>query len=132
MSAYNREIGAKIKSFRKKCGITQMGLANSVGVSYQQIQKYENGETKITVERLKQVADIFKIPINIFLENNRIFDKIYTIKEDVEYPDSLSINDLQSDELSLLKLYRSIKDDRVKEGLLWQLKGIHHHQTKNS
>jgi len=132
MSIYNREIGAKIKSFRKKCGITQMGLANSMGISYQQIQKYENGETKITVERLKQVADIFKIPINIFLENNIIFDKIYTIKEDVEFPDSFSINDLQSDELSLLKLYRSIKNDRVKEGLLWQLKGIHHHQTKNS
>lgn len=132
MSIYNREIGAKIKSFRKKCGITQMGLANSMGISYQQIQKYENGETKITVERLKQVADIFKIPINIFLENNIIFDKIYTIKEDVEFPDSFSINDLQSDELSLLKLYRSIKDDRVKEGLLWQLKGIHQHQTKKS
>ena len=40
------------------------------------------------------------------------------------------INDLTPDELSLLKFYRSIKDEKIKEGFLWQLKGVYNNQEK--
>ncbi len=126
----NLQIGAKIKSLRKTSGITQIDLANSMGLSYQQIQKYENGKTKITIERLKQFADIFRIPLETFIKDNVPFDKIFKIKEDTATDASFSFEGLKPDEMSLLKFYRSIKDDRIKEGLLWQLRGIHSNQEK--
>lgn len=59
-------IGEKIRELRKEQGISQMKLADMVGVSYQQIQKYEKAASSISVERLEQISKAFKIPIVSF------------------------------------------------------------------
>jgi len=64
----NAEIGARIRLFRKQKNLTQMQLAERVGVSFQQIQKYEKGRDRIHVERLQQIARAMKIPISYFLQ----------------------------------------------------------------
>ncbi|CAD7770162.1 MAG: helix-turn-helix protein [Candidatus Methanoperedenaceae archaeon GB50] len=64
----NAEIGARIRLFRKQKNLTQMQLAERVGVSFQQIQKYEKGRDRICVERLQQIARAMGIPISYFLQ----------------------------------------------------------------
>ena len=59
-------IGEKIRGLRKGGGLSQMKLADMVGVSYQQIQKYEKASGNISVERLEQIAKAFKVPIVTF------------------------------------------------------------------
>ena len=44
----SKEIGEKVRLLRKHAGMTQEKLAELVGVSFQQIQKYENGDTSLT------------------------------------------------------------------------------------
>ena len=48
-------IGEQIRELRKERGMSQMRLAALVGVSYQQIQKYEKASGSISVERLHQI-----------------------------------------------------------------------------
>ena len=60
-------IGENIRELRKKRGMSQMRLAALVGVSYQQIQKYEKASGSISVERLEQISKAFKITIREFL-----------------------------------------------------------------
>jgi transcriptional regulator with XRE-family HTH domain len=60
-------IGEKIRELRKEQGMSQMRLAALVGVSYQQIQKYEKASGSISVERLEQISKAFKRPIVEFL-----------------------------------------------------------------
>ena len=50
------EIGAAIRNRRKELGITQEQLADTVGVSYQQVQRYENGMTTLNVENVQRIA----------------------------------------------------------------------------
>jgi transcriptional regulator with XRE-family HTH domain len=59
-------IGQKIRELRKDQGMSQMRLAELVGVSYQQIQKYEKASGNINVARLEQISKAFKIPITSF------------------------------------------------------------------
>jgi len=59
-------IGGKIRELRKTKGLSQMKLAGMVGVSYQQIQKYEKASGNISVERLEQISKAFKVPIITF------------------------------------------------------------------
>jgi transcriptional regulator with XRE-family HTH domain len=59
-------IGGKIRELRKTKGLSQMKLADMVGVSYQQIQKYERASGNISVERLEQLSKAFKVPITTF------------------------------------------------------------------
>ena len=62
----NAVIGEKIRELRKERGMSQMSLAALVGVSYQQIQKYEKASGSISVERLEQLSKAFKFPIREF------------------------------------------------------------------
>ena len=62
----NALIGENIRELRKERGMSQMRLAALVGVSYQQIQKYEKASGSISVERLEQLSKAFKISISTF------------------------------------------------------------------
>jgi len=50
------EIGAVIRSHRQALGLSQEQLAEKVGVSYQQVQRYENGMTTLNVENMQRIA----------------------------------------------------------------------------
>ncbi len=61
-------VGERLKEMRKMQKVTQEFLAEKVGVSFQQIQKYENGKNRISVGRLHDISNILKVPFNAFIE----------------------------------------------------------------
>lgn len=62
----SKEIGAAIRARRKELGLSQEQLAEKVGVSYQQIQRYENGSSMLNVENFQRIAKILNIPMAYF------------------------------------------------------------------
>lgn len=52
-------IGKNVKYYRELSGFTQKDLADQLGITYQQIQKYENGRDRISAVRLWDIANIF-------------------------------------------------------------------------
>ena len=52
----DREIGARIRQRRQALGFTQEALADAIGLTFQQVQKYEKGANRISVGRLQQIA----------------------------------------------------------------------------
>lgn len=57
----DHRIGALIRQRRVEIGVTQMQLAERCGVSFQQVQKYENGANRIAVARLLQICEALEI-----------------------------------------------------------------------
>ena len=55
---HDRALGPRLKSLRKAAGLTQEELANALGVSYQQVQKYEKGLSRMSGGRLQQAASL--------------------------------------------------------------------------
>jgi|GEM_PF-3473173 len=66
INTIDEKIGLAIKLIRKSRKITLKKLADVAGVSYQQMQKYENGANRISASRLKIVSDILKTDIRFF------------------------------------------------------------------
>lgn len=64
----NKHVGAKLREQRIMADLTQEGLATQLGISYQQIQKYEVGTNRISAGRLHEIARIFSIDIASFFE----------------------------------------------------------------
>lgn len=60
-------IGALIREIRKAGGLTQAALSEKLGISYQQLQKYEYGTSDITISRLRQIAGVLGVPLQTFL-----------------------------------------------------------------
>ena len=54
-------VGAQLKILRKTAGYSQTGLANKVGVTFQQIQKYERGMNRIGASRLWEFCKVFDV-----------------------------------------------------------------------
>lgn len=61
-------IGKKLLWRRKEKRMSQTQLGNALGITFQQIQKYEHGSNRISASRLWAVADILNVPISYFYE----------------------------------------------------------------
>ena len=62
----SKEIGEKLKEFRKRKGLTQEQLAEKTGVTFQQIQQYENGKARMNTDKLQAVAFALSLPVAAF------------------------------------------------------------------
>lgn len=126
MAEIDKKIGAKIKEIRNGWGISQMELAERIGVSFQQIQKYEKGMTRMSVHRLQQIAEALGAPITTFLEKAdhayRVSGPAPTYGTEESGPGPPRF--LARDEITLLKLFRKIRNKKLREGLLQQVRGV--------
>jgi transcriptional regulator with XRE-family HTH domain len=57
-------VGARITALRKEKGVTLTVLAKTVGVSYQQLQKYESGSNRVGAARLQEIEKYLEVPIS--------------------------------------------------------------------
>jgi len=96
----NVEIGEKLKNLRKKAGYTQERLAEVIGVSRNQLQKYEYGTDGIDTEKLQLLADALSVPVQEFF---------------VEGEEALPIT---VEEKHLLDSYRAIPNKDIQESIL--------------
>src|ERR1043165_9958176 len=60
------EIGRKIRALRLERGLSQSDLAKAIGLTFQQVQKYEKGTNRVSAGRLQQIADFLDVPITYF------------------------------------------------------------------
>lgn len=63
-------VGARVRAFRIKAGLSQDEVAKQLGVRFQQVQKYETGVNRIPQDRLETMAKMFKVPVEAFSENH--------------------------------------------------------------
>jgi len=114
MSKNRINIGQIIREARRASGLSQMQLAEKVGLSYQQIQKYEKGKSEITVKRLYQIAEALEIPVDKFLHGKNLI-----ISESPSFYGKLS-----PEEETLISLYRKIKSAKIKNMIIAAVKAI--------
>lgn len=64
----DRQVGARARMRRLMLGLTQMDVASAVGISFQQLQKYEKGANRISASRLQQLSSVLQVPVRFFFE----------------------------------------------------------------
>ncbi len=65
-SAVDSAIGQQLKLRRQQLGLSQEKVAKSLGVSFQQIQKYESGTNRVSATRLNELSHLFGVDIQYF------------------------------------------------------------------
>ena len=61
-------VANRVKRRRKHIGLSQKTLGDGLGISFQQVQKYECGSNRITAGRLYHISKILEVPIDYFFE----------------------------------------------------------------
>ena len=69
-------IGGRIRARRKALGVSQEQLARSLGIAFQQVQKYEHGANRVSASKLYDVAKILDVPISFFFDGLAVVDHL--------------------------------------------------------
>jgi transcriptional regulator with XRE-family HTH domain len=69
-TAADGQVGESIRAHRLIAGMSQTDLAQKLGVSFQQVQKYEKGTNRVGAGRLPLIAEIFNIPISALFKDH--------------------------------------------------------------
>lgn len=122
----DKKIGLKIRQIRKSWDLSQIELAERIGISFQQIQKYEKGSTRISVMRLQQISEALGVNITLFFEEWERIPKVSDLA--LRYTPGgnrlETFQPLNKEEITFLKLFRKTKNRKVREGILKQLRGV--------
>jgi transcriptional regulator with XRE-family HTH domain len=112
-------VGKRIRMRRLFLGMNQETLANALGLTFQQVQKYEGGANRVSASRLSAMADILGVPISFFFSELQIGDSPPTpeeriARERMERPETIE----------LVRLYYAIPDEQVRRQFLEMVKAV--------
>ena len=120
----DKQIGFCIRKLREANSLTQMALGERIGVSHQQIQKYETGQSRISVFRLQQIAAALNTPLQYFLIKDPLSTASELRKNNGLYnnpKERLKQRELE-DELKMVEnLFQKIKSNRLRQVIIEQL-----------
>ena len=111
---YDLELGKRIRLRRVEMKISQSELADKLGVSFQQVQKYERGVNRVGASRLQKIATALDVPISFFYDAQT---------RDAKEVDSLLFVD-STFSLRLLRAYASVKNQKVQRQFVSLIESI--------
>jgi len=63
-SPHNAILGRRVRALRHSRGLSRKELADGLGITFQQLQKYEDGTHRITAARLHEISKLLQVPIS--------------------------------------------------------------------
>ncbi|RFB04454.1 helix-turn-helix domain-containing protein [Parvularcula marina] len=108
-------VGQRLRQRRCLLGMTQQKLAESVGIKFQQIQKYESGANRVSASRLWALAEALEVPVSHFFEGLSKDDKADHFQGEYEVPEgdrpSIAPEVFSSKEtIDLVRAYYNLKE----------------------
>jgi transcriptional regulator with XRE-family HTH domain len=115
----DKHVGGRVRMRRKMLSMSQTKLGDALGLTFQQVQKYEKGTNRVSASRLQQMAYILKVPVSFFFED--------PLKPGVETSPRLGNNNVadyvsefltSTGGLALTKAFTRIKDAKVRRAIV--------------
>lgn len=121
-------VGGRLKMRRMMVGMSQDELANAVGLTFQQVQKYEHGANRISASRLFEFGQLLDVPAAYFFEGlpglpaNKL-EKATSTSGSTESGESFNPF-TRRETLELIRAYTSIKDPALRATLMKTIEAI--------
>jgi transcriptional regulator with XRE-family HTH domain len=64
----DKYVGSRVRMRRMMLGMSQEKLGEALGLTFQQIQKYEKGTNRVGASRIQQIAEVLKVPVSFLFE----------------------------------------------------------------
>src|SRR6202165_2477882 len=102
---------------RLMCEMSQTALGDALGLTFQQVQKYEKGTNRIGASRLQHISQILKVPVSFFFEGAPNMPGHTGMGE---APSPAYVNDFlsTSDGLSLVKSFVKVKNSKLRRRIV--------------
>ena len=111
-------VGQRIRDKRNERGMSQTEVANAIGVTFQQVQKYERGTNRVGASRLFDLSRILSVPIQYF------FAGLNTQSTPIEKEDDNVIHLMKPDTVELVEAYYKVENLQVRRQILSTIRSI--------
>jgi transcriptional regulator with XRE-family HTH domain len=112
----DRHIGCRVRMRRKVLNISQYYLAYDLEISFQQLQKYESGENRISASRLYEISKVLKTSPHFF------FEGLGDVTSDDGVPKDLKT-------MKAMEIMNKIKNGKIKDQILGLIIELEAHQN---
>jgi transcriptional regulator with XRE-family HTH domain len=107
------EVGQRIRIQRLAAGLSQSELAERIGVTFQQVQKYEKGTNRVGAGRLTRIARVLNVPVGSFFDGREEIDQV--ARQGLESPLAAMA---QPYAYRLLRAYATISDPDLRQTIV--------------
>jgi len=113
------EVGRRVRSRRLECRLSQTELADRIGVTFQQVQKYEKGVNRIGAGRLQRISEALEVPISFFFGNGATTPAATSARDSASSGAESVFGFLQtSGSVRIVKAFHKIKSRKARQLLV--------------
>ncbi len=116
-SGIDRVVGQRIRWRRKELKLTQEKLGELLGLTFQQVQKYEKGVNRVSAGRLFEMSTVMGVPITYFFDGAETF-LTHEVPQVAEDGAAIHAPVMTSEILDLIAAFQKIEDQSLRKSLL--------------
>ena len=114
----DKHVGSRVRMRRMMLSMSQEKLGDALGLTFQQVQKYEKGTNRIGASRLQQISNILQVPVEFFFEGAPHLGGASRADGDAPSPAYVSDFLSSSDGLALTKAFMRISDAKLRRRIV--------------
>jgi transcriptional regulator with XRE-family HTH domain len=114
----DKHVGSRVRMRRMMISMSQEKLGERLGITFQQIQKYEKGTNRIGASRLQQISGVLGVPVSFFFEGAPTQEGATGGLGESPSPAYVSDFLATSDGLALTKAFMKVKDAKVRRRIV--------------
>ena len=114
----DKYVGSRVRMRRMMLSMSQEKLGDALGLTFQQVQKYEKGTNRIGASRLQQISNILQVPVSFFFEGAPDISTTPHVGGDAPSPAYVADFLATSDGLALTKAFMRIKDAKLRRSIV--------------
>ena len=120
----DKHVGSRVRMRRMMLSMSQEKLGDALGLTFQQVQKYEKGTNRIGASRLQQISHILQVPVSFFFEGAP--NPPGHVDGMREAPSPAYVSDFlaTSEGLSLIKAFMRIKQPKLRRRIVDMVEAI--------
>ena len=109
-------VGKRVRIRRKILSMSQTKLGDAIGLTFQQIQKYERGANRIGASRLFELSEVLDVPVSYFFDD--LSEDMHGLSGDQQDPNSMPSDPLREPiSLELVRAYANIENPVTRKSL---------------
>jgi transcriptional regulator with XRE-family HTH domain len=118
LNPVDKHVGSRVRMRRLMLGMSQEKLGDELGITFQQVQKYEKGRNRISASRLQQMCEILQVSIPFFFDGAP--QVAGRAAKGAEPPSPAYVSDFlaTSDGHALMRAFTQISDDKLRRCLV--------------
>jgi transcriptional regulator with XRE-family HTH domain len=114
----DKHVGSRVRMRRMMLSMSQEKLGGALGLTFQQVQKYEKGTNRIGASRLQQISHILQVPVAFFFEGAPSFHPQSDAIGEAPSPSYVADFLATSDGLALTKAFMEIKEPKLRRRIV--------------